>query len=654
MLASPAMRAAAQRATIPAAAVPVLVCALLFADGSSYDPLVWIGGAALVLAALGGAAIAAGWLPAPLLSRPALAFAGCLAGLAVWSGASILWSTQPDNSWLFTNRTLVYAAFAALGLLAGGLVRQAPRRVAEALAALLALVLGWALLAKAVPSLYPDYGRVARLRSPIEYWNELALLGDVAVGLALWLAAPRARRPLVRAAGALLLYGAALAVLLTYSRFGIGLAIVVALAWTAFERERVESLVALLVAGAPAVGVFLFALSLPGISKDHQSHAQRVHDGWRFGLVALAGAVLVALAALAAVRAEQRRPLSAELRTRVDRIALRAGVVGVVAAIVLAGVFAGRIWNAFTNPVTAQITNNAGRIGQLSSSNRWTWWQEAWHAFTGHPLGGTGAGTFDLTNRLHRTSPYDVATEPHNTPLQFLSELGIVGFLLFAGAAAAAVAGILRARRRSRDAAVTALGLGLAAWLVHTVVDMDWSYVAVCGPLLFAAGALLAGESDPAPAARRRRPLLAVGAVAFALVAVYALASPWLSGRSLASSTAAVEREDFGAALADAKTAHSYDPLSTQALLQWAALETDPAQARQLYRRAIAISPLDPELWYELGAFEYGERNWAAAYHALDRSWGLDRHGPAGIHCGLLDRVRPRVTGYGPSCPAGS
>ena len=49
-------------------------------------------------------------------------------------------------------------------------------------------------------------------------------------------------------------------------------------------------------------------------------------------------------------------------------------------------------------------------------------------------------------------------------------------------------------------------------------------------------------------------------------------------------------------------------------------------------------------------AFEYGERRWVAAYHALDRSWGLDRHGPAGVHCGLLDRVRPRVTGYGPKC----
>jgi O-antigen ligase len=527
-------------------------------------------------------------------------------------------------------------------------VPQAPRRVAEALAVLLGAVLGWALLAKAVPALYSDYGRIARLRSPVGYWNELALLGDVAVGLALWIASARERRPPVRAAGAVLLYVASVAILLTYSRVGIALAVLVAVAWTVLERNRVESLAALLLAGAPGVGVFLYALSLHGVSKDHQSHAQRVHDGRVFLLVAVVGGVLVALASLAAARAQERRPLNEILRVRIERIALWAGAAAALAVVVLAVVFAGRIWDSFSNPVASQIANTPGRIGELSSSNRWTWWQEAWNAFTAHPLGGTGAGSFELTNRLHRTSPYDVTVEPHNTPLQFLSETGIVGFLLFAGAVGAAAVGIVRVRRRTRDPAVTALGLGLAAWLVHMVGDMDWSYVAVCGPLLFAAGALL---SEPAVARLpRRRPLFAIAAVAVALAGVYALAAPWLATRELATSSAAVDRSDFAGALAAAKTAHSYDPLSVDALMQEAALESDPAAARKLYRDAITLEPLNPDTWYELGAFEYAERNWAAAYHALDRSWGLDRHGPAAVRCDYLDLVRPKVTGYGVKC----
>ena len=648
MLACAPMRAAAQRGTVPAVAVAIVLCALLFSGGSSEAPLVWIGGAALVLAGVAAAAVAAGALPGPALSRSGLVFFGFLGGLLVWMGASVIWSAVPDSSWGYTNRTLAYFGFACLGVLTATLVPQAPRRVAEVFAVLLAAVLGWALLAKAVPALYSDYGRIARLRSPVGYWNELALLGDVAVGLALWIASARESRPEVRAAATVLVFVASVAILLTYSRVGIGLAVLVAVAWVVLERNRVESLAALLIAGVPAVGVFLYALSLHGVSKDHQPHAERVHDGWIFLVVTLAGGALVALASLAAARAQARRPVAESVRARIERVALWAGLAAAAAAAVLAIVFAGRIWDSFSNPVTAQVANSAGRIGTLSSSNRWTWWQEAWDAFTRHPLGGTGAGIFEMTNRLHRTSPYDVTVEPHNTPLQFLSETGIVGFLLFVGGVVAAAVAIVRTRRRTRDPAVTAIGLGLAAWLVHMVGDIDWSYVAVCGPLLFAAGALVAGAARrPVP---RRRPLLAIGAVAFALVGVYSLAAPWLATRQLASSGAAIDRNDFAAALADAKTAHSYDPLSVDALMQQAALETDPVRARRLYRDAITLEPLNPETWYQLGAFEYGQRRWAAAYHALDRSWGLDRHGPAAVKCDYLDLVRPKVTGYGVKC----
>src|SRR5690349_6206684 len=181
MLASPAVRAAGERVGELAAAALVF-CALFFSGGHADAPLVWIGGLALVLAAL--------LLLSPSrLDPPALLFLGCLFGLAVWSGLTTFWSISPDSSWQFTNRTLVYAAFALVGALLGSRVSRA--RLAETAAILLALVAGWALLAKCVPALYSDYGRIARLRAPVEYWNELALLCDAGVPVALWLAARR-------------------------------------------------------------------------------------------------------------------------------------------------------------------------------------------------------------------------------------------------------------------------------------------------------------------------------------------------------------------------------------------------------------------------------------------------------------------------------
>jgi hypothetical protein len=658
MLPSSPVRAAGERWAGSGPAGAVCFCALFFSGGDAEAPLVWIGALALLLAAGLAAAAFLGILPSARVDRPAAVFLGCLFGLVAWAGASTFWSISPDLSWSTTNRTLVYAAFAVAGVLAGGLRPGAAAGLARAAAALLALVLGWALLAKCVPALYPSYGRqaglsaslgLARLRSPVGYWNELALLGDVAVPLALWLAAPRTRRVAVRAGGAVLLFAAVLATLLTYSRFGVALALAAAAAWIVLDRDRVESLVTAVLGGGAAAAVFAVALALPGITKDGQARSVRAHDGWIFALATFTAAVVVAAVAVALARLERRRPLGAGVRRRVERLAAVTALLAVLAGLAVSGAYAGRIWHSFTNPVSSQINSNSNRLLNASSSNRWRWWTEEWHAFTRHPAGGTGAGTFHLTDLALRRSPL-TTTEPHNVPLQLLGETGIVGLLLYLGAASAAVAGIVRARARAggaERAAVTAVGVGLAAFLVHMVADMDWNYVATTGPLLLAAGVLL-GRPSPAPAARpARRPLLALGAVLVALAAVYSLGAPWLAQRQLASATTA----------ADAKRAHSYDPLSTVALTDWAAFEDGAGhvkRAEQLYEQAVSLEPENSDTWWALGSFYYEQKAWPQAYLALSTAWIYDRYGPAGTACGLLDQARHKALHTWPSsCPGG-
>jgi O-antigen ligase len=633
------MGSAAERAGISAGAVAICASAVFLSGGTRLGPLVAIGACALALTA-----VAVG-LRAGELGPWAASYLGCLAALTVWSGLSVVWSSEPSNSWQFTNRLLVYLAFAALGV-AYGRVAPDARRLADGASLLLALVLGWALLAKVVPALYTDYERVARLRGPIGYWNALAILAVVAVPLSLRLASDRDRRQWLRAAGVALLYLAVLCALLTYSRAGVFLAALAAAAWLVLEHRRVDSVVALALGAIPAAGVFLYALTLPGITDDGVSRAERGHDGWRFALVAVLAGVVVALTAFALARLSDRRRLSSELEARLERSILWLVAAVAVAAVVVFAVFARRIWRDFEEAV--QVTQGPSHLRKLGSSNRWAWWQEAWHAFTRHPVGGTGAGTFDLTNQLSRTNPYNVALEPHNVPLQFLSETGIVGLLLFLGAAVSASVGIVRARLRTAEPAITALGIGLAAWLGHLVVDIDWSFLAVTGPLLFVAGALLGAET-PVTEPAHARLLPALGAVAIALVGIYSLAAPWLADRELDRSSRAAAVDD---SLRHAKRAHSLNPLSVDALLQWAAVEPRVSKQRELYREALGLEPLNPIAWYELGRWEYLRGNLGGAYLALDRSWGLDRlDGPLALRCSLLDRVRRVVKGYGPSCP---
>ena len=607
-----------------AAAAGLAFLALFFSDGSSQSRLFWIGVPAVLVAAVGWA-----WRP-PRLPLWGSVFFCALAAFVVWQGVSIAWSIQPSRSWDYANRGLVYFAFAAVG----ALVASAPlRRVAAVACVLLGALFVWALAAKVIPGLYPDYERLARLRYPLGYWNELALLAAASVPLGLWAVGPRQDRR-ARLGGALLLFAALVVTVLTYSRVGIVLTVVAALVWLWLDHERLAALGPLAVAwivGAVVAGV---ALLLPGVSSDGASHHERVRDGLVFGAVLVVGAVVVGAAS--------RFVLSRAVDRRVARGAAVALVVLVLVALAAAVVRAGgpadfvsARWHEFSNRISAQVPETPGRFVSGSSSNRWRWWTEAWNAFTDKPLQGTGAGTFELIDRVERNSPL-ATTEPHSVPLQFLSETGIVGFLLYVAVVAAAVIGILR---RERTRVWLALALGAALCFVHSWVDIDWDFIAVQGPLFLTVGALVSGPATPIPARR----WLVSGAVAvLALAAVYSVTSPWLATNRVSAAYTAMEHNYPGQALTEARSAHAFNPLSVEALFAQALVESD-ANALKLYRRARDLEPTNPETWYQLGAFELLIGRPRDAYRDLNQSYTLDSYGPASLKGGPLDQARCKV-----------
>lgn len=611
-----AMRVPAVRgAALPAAALAF--AALFFGGGSSDSRLFWIGTAAVIVAAIGWA------LRPPALPPVALLFFGALLAFVGWQALSIVWSIQPSRSWDYANRGVVYFAFAAVGALLAGVD---VRRFVEAAGVLLGALFLWALAAKVIPALHSDYGRLARLRYPLGYWNELALLAAASVPIALSLV----RR--ARLAGALLLYTALVVVLLTFSRVGIVLAVAAALAWLVLDERRYESIAVLVVAwivGAAAAGV---GLLLPGISDDGTSHDVRVQDGLLFGLALVGGAAVVVLALrLAVTRAADPRLVRAGAAL-LAAVAL-AALVASVARAGGPGDWASDRWHEFSNPVSAQISNEPTRFTSASSSNRWRWWQEAWNAFVDHPLGGTGAGTFGLTDRIERDSPLAV-TEPHSAPLQDLSETGIVGFLLIGVTLAAALVAI--ARREALP-----LVLAIVVCVLHSLVDIDWDYVAVQGPLFLTIGALAA-----APAPPRRNWLVAAAIGVCALGLVWSLASPWLSNQRLDASLDSLLGGNIVKARGEAESAHSFDPLAVEPLWRMAVLEPNKTRALELYREARDREPQNPETWYELGRFELRVlKQPRAAYRDLNHAYTLDNFlfGKRTAPAADLDEARCKV-----------
>jgi hypothetical protein len=628
----------AGRAALLAAAA-LLFTSLFFGDGTSNGRLFWIGALAVILTAF--VAIGGG-LPVP---RGAGAVAlGLLGALTVWVALTMWWSIAPDLSWAAFDRLLAYGAIALLGLLAAR-ARQPARTAAAGLGLLLGLVLAWALLGKVVPSLFPDGARVARLRNPVGYWNSLALVAATAVPFGLWAACSRRFHPAARASGALLVYLAEIVVVLTYSRAGIAVAVLAALAWLAIDRDRLETLATLVLVTPLAALVALWAFSRPALTDDLQPYADRVNDGAWFGVLLCVGAAIVCVLAHFAARVE----LEPERRRSLTRaLGILVAVVGVAAVAAVAASKSGQILDEFRGAKSAEVSQSPNRLADLSSSNRWRWWQEAWQLFTDAPAGGHGAGTFEVARRGIRTGSI-VTTEPHNLPLQFLSETGVVGFLLLLGligaGAAAAVAAVRRSEPAERGAAI-ALGLASGAFVLHSLVDIHWEFVAVGAPAFFSLGVLVGLRASPA--AGRLRPAWAGAVTAVALVALYSLTAPYASGRLVDSAYEAIAAGRTGSALSDGRSARWLDPLSTDPLLALGDAESarpDDQAALGYYRDAVELQPENSSTWYYLGSFEFFTARYRAALHDLDRAYGLDPYGPAGRPGGLLDQARAKVEG---------
>ena len=628
-----------------------LLGATFAGDGSGFGGVLPVGGAAVLLLAATFVAVGAGRLPAPAVGRSGLALVVSAVGVVVWTGVTIAWSIVPDRSWNTFDKTIAFAAFLGLGfVLATVAGRLAARTGAAVLAAVLGATLVWAVLAKAIPALDPGGDRVARLRVPVDYWNALALLADMAIVLGLWLGSARELRRGVRVAGALLVYVAALALLLTLSRAGVAVGLGAVALWLLLSRARLQSGLLLVASAGPAALVGAWAFTRPALTHDVATRSDRVADGAVFGGLALVGAGIVVGLVLLGLR----RSLDDRARTRFGRGLLA------LAALCVAGLAVGgalSVGHAVSRGRSCdEVVNNPSRLASLDPNDRLCWWREAWDVFAGHAPQGAGAGTFEVARRRYRVDARTVS-QPHSVPLQMLADGGVLGLVLFLALLGSAGAVCVCAMRRlggpEREAAA-ALVVVPAVYLGHALVDYDWDFLAVTAPTMVAVGVVTAAGRELAPP--RRRVGLAVGAVLLAAATLVSLSFPRVSDRLQRSSTVALVTGDFATARDRARLARVFDPLSAGPLIALARVaerENQRKLAERRYIDAVELQPDNPDTWYALGIYEFEVlRNLCAAYRFLNNAYTLDPSGDQWVKGGPLDVARAAVNAGG--CAPGS
>ena len=592
------------------------------------------------------AAIAAalGFVSLPRLEPAGVATLAALLALIGWVGLSIVWSVAGDRSWSALNKGLVYVLFLLAGILLGCHGGRCCRVAAGLLAVVLGLALAWALAGKAFPDLFPDGGRIARLRNPVGYWNALALLADAALPLGLWLATAFAARRW-RVAGALLFYAAVLTGLLTQSRAGVAAAVggLALWLWLVGDR-RVEGGTRRRRRGPARRPRRRLGVHAPRARRRRAVYSQRVDDGAVFGVLAVLGATLAAASVLLPLGR-----LAQERRRAVGRALVAGAALGVLlggAGVVAAGRFSQR-----------ECANQPSRLGSVCANNRLEWWGEALEIWRDRPLAAPVRARSRSPGRDIREDATAV-TQPHSVPLQALAGGGIVGLLLLVTAGSAAAVGVTRSLQRldgPERAAAAALAVFPLVWALHALVDYDVEFVAVTAPMLIAVGALLAAGRPP----RRRPRWLAVAAAgAAALAVIGSVGSPALAARGVERAYELIDAGDVSEAAELARRAEG----STHSRCSRSGRVPGQRRAETRRRRTSCTSgrgaqPENADAWHALGLFRLAVlRDSCGAYQALNRAYTLDPKSRRWTPGGPLDVARDavkRVPASGGGSPSG-
>jgi O-antigen ligase len=470
-----------------------------------------------------------GWSPALALAS------GALAGFAVWTLASSLWSDAPARALVEFDRTLMYGLVLVLTGSAAARAGDLATVLRWVAAALLAIALA-GLATRLAPETFPISAGFLpeRLSFPVTYWNAMGIACALGALLALHLTASGREHAVVRVLAAAALPVFAVALYLTFSRGAIWVLPIGLVLYVLLAQPR-GLLTGALAAGVPTAIAARVAYGADLLARaDYDTSAAAASQGRSVGLVVLGCALGAALLRAAALPLD-RRIAAIDLGPERLRLARLVASGGLVLALLLGALAA----DAPRRIADARATFAEGRymdydadlrtrLTSAVDNGRIDNWRVALDGVSGQLWHGTGAGTFRITWDRDRPAPPVKVNDGHSLYLETLSELGVVGLALLLLALGTILVGALvrlGGPERHAHGALVAAGTMLA---LHAAIDWDWE-MPVLFVWLFGAGGVALASRTPRLGELGRTPRI-VAALAVLVLAVtpalFALSQP--------------------------------------------------------------------------------------------------------------------------------
>ncbi|MFA5810032.1 MAG: O-antigen ligase family protein [Thermoleophilia bacterium] len=631
-----------------------------------------------------GLVILAGWddLWIPKVARPAV---WSLAAVALWTGLSFIWSISPGLSLQeFTRVSIYLACFAAV--IIGPASARSVRYSAVLFVCVTTALAAFAMLSRINPDISQDYVYSGgRLMGSIGYWNGLAALMVLGIIPCLWLVSSPQVTRFTRTAFSCALSLMGLTLFFTLSRGGIAICIASVVLYLALAPDRLASILSLFSSMLPAgLLAWYSATTLPSLRASGDGIPIDAAEGRTFAIL-----LAVALLASAAIKFATLLLPSRVPETRGGLVFILA--FWVIVVIGIAGVTMVQrdaiseklaYWRSKSDVQVWQydeVSVDARGVERLASTedNRTEFWRIGLENFKQHPLAGTGGGTYRFVN-MKMQSGEGLARDPHSMWVRFLTDQGIVGFVLLLALMAslvfAATSQLLARPWLRGNGLYISLLIAALAWVADTSFEWNWALPAVSVPffvlcgLLFRLGAAseedletgsdFSSESNNLPALYLipvwLRMMVIALAMALTVMFMAFLASRILSDRARNS----LSSGNLESAETSARRAHKLNPYSVDPLLVLAHAAVgrgDYIEARRITQSAIDREPERSSLYEELAQLEFYDLHDVerAIIHIMD---AIDRDPQNDslhiqLHRMLSDAVTYQETGLMPEPP---
>jgi O-antigen ligase len=460
---------------------------------------------------------------------PALALASCaLAGFAVWTLASALWSDAPARALTEFDRALLYGLVLVLTGSAAARAGDLATALRWIAAAFVAIAIA-GLLTRLAPDSFPISAGFLpeRIAFPLTYWNAMGIACALAVLLALHLSASGAEPRTVRVIAAASLPALAVTLYLTFSRGAIWALPVGIVLYVLLAHPRGLATAGL--AALPAAFAVKVAYGAELLARADYDTAAAAPQAREVGLTIIACTVAAAAIRAAALPLDarlERVPLPARARPL-----FVAGVLAVLLAGALAADAPRRLNDARITFSEGQYFSTADLRERLTSAvdnGRIANWRVAVDGLRDSLVHGTGAGTYRITWDRERPPPPVKMNDGHSLYLETLSELGLPGLALLVLALGTLLFGGLRRLGGPERHAHAVFVAGGAMLALHAGVDWDWEMPALFVWLFGAGGiALAAREGRLGELGRMPRVVAALAVLVLAITpALFALSQP--------------------------------------------------------------------------------------------------------------------------------